>query len=58
MILSLLWITSVLSIAFVEPVFPGAAILDVDDAEPLSWLTSMELAGLGDTDLDASECLY
>ena len=45
-----------LSPGFVEPVFPGAAILD--DAEPLSWLTSMELAGLGDTDLDASECLY
>ena len=55
MIVSLLWVTSVLSAGSVESVVAGAVILD--DADPLSRLTSMESAGLGDTDLDIPDCL-
>ena len=52
-IVSLLWVASVLFAGFVEPVVLCACILD--DAEPLCWLTSLEFASLEFADLDASE---
>ena len=51
----MLWVTSTLSAGYLGPKVPGAVTLD--DAELLSWLTSVESAGLETVDLDDAEPL-